>query len=602
MLLISIAGAVYQLPDTKMKSGVNLTFSGGKILNSTNGSAQTDLMTIWQGWDKINKTDSIDPEHINLSKNWIGQMHNVTNGTADQDAVTYSQTIGAASSWNVKNYGVYGNGATDDAAALQDVIDAASALGVATGIIQDVYLPAGIYQLTAPQVTTEFFLRPRPMMHLHGAGMGQTVIRGPDNYRTAAHGSSLYFNENESLDGMQISGITFDYGEDLFDTADSIFTRIGATYCRNVLVENVEVKNASGAWCFTFGPGTDDGWSSGIVIRNCKFINSGDSKVGDETADFTCIYMSMSNASIHDNVFRNDNLMTNGTAMELHNSNQRFYNNEIDNFAYGMHIGAQKDTVSVCTGQIVQNNKIRAMVGIDYWISPTGSVWKDGVIRGNDIYIIHRNSGDLSSGIGTGLVPYGSSGYNISVTDNMVINANAPGSTYQTVGIDIKNISSGTISNNRIYNVTRGIQTQYMNGLTQFAVSGNTVQNWGYGYTNGIYTTAYCLSFDQSALGGRVVVNGNIAIGNGYPAYGIALWAHNLASVSLYDNSVMGVVTNDVNIQSGDTDTKLFIDHVSFLTDPGGYASDGSRWINAASGYDFRHTGGAWDIISYTYI
>jgi hypothetical protein len=34
----------------------------------------------------------INPNRINLSKNWSGQMHNVTNGTADQDVVTYSQT------------------------------------------------------------------------------------------------------------------------------------------------------------------------------------------------------------------------------------------------------------------------------------------------------------------------------------------------------------------------------------------------------------------------------------------------------------------------------------------------------------------------------
>ena len=73
--------------------GQDMDLNGRKFTDSANGSTATDLMTIWQGWDKINKTDSIDPNRINLSKNWTGQMHNVTNGTAAQDAATYSQVV-----------------------------------------------------------------------------------------------------------------------------------------------------------------------------------------------------------------------------------------------------------------------------------------------------------------------------------------------------------------------------------------------------------------------------------------------------------------------------------------------------------------------------
>lgn len=40
MLLVSVAGAVYQLPDTKMKSSANITFDGGYIHNLTNGLGQ----------------------------------------------------------------------------------------------------------------------------------------------------------------------------------------------------------------------------------------------------------------------------------------------------------------------------------------------------------------------------------------------------------------------------------------------------------------------------------------------------------------------------------------------------------------------------------
>jgi len=42
-----------------VRSGQNITMQGWKVLNSPNGTASTDLMTVRQGWDKLNKTDPI---------------------------------------------------------------------------------------------------------------------------------------------------------------------------------------------------------------------------------------------------------------------------------------------------------------------------------------------------------------------------------------------------------------------------------------------------------------------------------------------------------------------------------------------------------------
>jgi hypothetical protein len=67
----------------------------------------------------------INPNRINLSKNWTGQMHNVTNGTAAQDVVTYSQTtdsfsrdsiktIGPDTDYNAKYYDYTTDGTNDD--------------------------------------------------------------------------------------------------------------------------------------------------------------------------------------------------------------------------------------------------------------------------------------------------------------------------------------------------------------------------------------------------------------------------------------------------------------------------------------------------------
>lgn len=502
--------------------------------------------------------------------------------------------------FNVNDYGAAGDGTTDDCEAIQDALDAAYAAYVASGEIQDVYVPAGTYQIDSSQVTSEILLQPRPGVHLHGAGMNQTVIRAPDAWRNSTQGVSLFFNTAEYLDGMQITDLTFDYGSELFVQGDAFATRIGASHCKNVLIENVEVRNASGSWAFVLGNGTWDDFSDGCEIRNCEFINSGDSKSGDATADFTCIYMNMRNASIHDNRFVNDAMMKNGTAIEFHNSEIRAYQNTIVNFAYGAHLGSQMDVPTTSTGQVFADNVIRAMVGMDYWTTTATDIWRDAVISGNTIFLTHRNSGDLLAGISTGTHLGGA--YNISITDNKIINHDAPGGTYASAGMVLNDINSGIVAGNEIVNVTRGIQFQYVDNLTDVAISGNIVRDWGYGFTNGIYTPAFQLDFSRTTDGGRVSVSGNVAIAAGYPQYGIVVWGQNLTYIDIIDNDIQGVATSDISMQGSYSDEHVYIDHASWKGGPGSnYASDGSIWKNLANATDYRRASAAWSAIAYTY-
>jgi hypothetical protein len=157
LILITGSGLAAYGP-IAMREGANITFNGGKVIGSANGSVATDLMTIRQGWDKLNKSDStdlsnIDPGLINLSKNWIGQMHNVTNGTAMQDVVTHSQYADAllyannrTDFVNVKDYGARGDNVTDDAASINAAISVANAGSSLAGNVRILYFPAGVYR------------------------------------------------------------------------------------------------------------------------------------------------------------------------------------------------------------------------------------------------------------------------------------------------------------------------------------------------------------------------------------------------------------------------------------------------------------------------
>jgi len=496
-------------------------------------------------------------------------------------------------------FGTTGDGLTDDAEAIQNASDAAHALWETDGIMRTICFPPGIYLINSSQVTSEILLKPRPGVKYRGSGMGQTIIRAPAEWRNASNGVSLFFNTDEYLNGLEVSGITFDYGTEVFVPGDAFATRIGANHIQNAIFDNVEVINASGSWCFVLGNGTEDNYSKNVLVSNCRFLNSGDSKSGDATADFTCIYMSASNSTIRNCDFINDNLMRNGTAVEFHNSGIKGTHNIIKNFAYGAHLGAQKDIPTTSTGQIFSNNVIYAMVGVDYWTTTSTDIWQDAVISGNTIYLIHRDPIDLVVGIGTGV--HNGHAYNISITDNKILNSNAHGGTYASAGIILHDVNSGIVANNEIINVTRGIQTQYVENLTELVITGNTVRGWGYGFTNGIYTPAFQLDFSREMDGGHVVVANNVAITNEYPEYGIVVWGQNLTYLDIVNNVINGTSVSDIYMRGSYTDEKVYINHVSRKSGPGtNYAINGSLWQDLTAGIDYRHDG-SWKAITYAY-
>jgi hypothetical protein len=80
--------------------------------------------------------------------------------------VTYAMIDGA--SVNVLDYGAVGDGVTDDTAAIQAAIDYAKS--EPNGVIPSVYLPAGIYKITAPLEINDV-----RGLRVHGDGRGRPV-------------------------------------------------------------------------------------------------------------------------------------------------------------------------------------------------------------------------------------------------------------------------------------------------------------------------------------------------------------------------------------------------------------------------------------------
>ena len=147
---------------------------------------------------------------VHGSSGWDDNVNDVI------DAVNALTDGAVALQFNVKNYGATGDGVTDDAAACQSAISAASAAGGGT-----VYFPAGTYMLSSS-------LNMADLVYLLGEGMGATTLKkntdfnllqfygaaaGADNHIlfSGAAGMTLHGNDHTGtcIDMVYASLLTF---------------------------------------------------------------------------------------------------------------------------------------------------------------------------------------------------------------------------------------------------------------------------------------------------------------------------------------------------------------------------------------------------------
>lgn len=393
-------------------------------------------------------------------------------------AFPFSVIAGALGTFNVVSYGAAGDGATNDVAAIQAAIDAASAAG--GGVV---FLPEGTYA-----VESEIALASN--VWLEGASWKSLIKRTAVTIDNLLHGVQV--------DNIQLRNFSIDGQRSIQTkhTSDSDHNNIRFTDCNNVVVENIESYNSVYHGVFITADTSPQDDSSVVAVRDCYLHDNGfrachihgtddnalddvivignvcvDNGADPTSGDDTGIYVPLTNinsAVVSNNIIHGDGgfgLVLDGTGIETTTT---------------------KNTV--CQGNIVHDVNIGLLItGGATNVIVQGCVIQNCTLHGIDI----RNSvkglaiqGCLIEGCGSrGIIMQASSPENedIVVQGNTIRNNGNRGIEYRDVigGVIAGNMlnDNGTATTGANAIIVRGANTTNVN------VTGNTMTSSSKSFT-----------------------------------------------------------------------------------------------------------------------
>lgn len=422
--------------------------------------------------------------------------------------------------FNVKDYGASPDDGIGDSIEIQAAIDDASEVH---GIVD---ISGGVYILDT-FVEDNYLLRMRSNVTIRGNG----VLRVGDGIRDGTNPIFVLYEFDESvrIENVDISGVTIDFnGENNIVPNSSwigtpVMNRLGASNVSNIRIHDMTFRNASGHHYIYLGRGQpeDDQFCD---IYNCRFeyttINLRNDTMWDQDYDHSSLYISMDNANIHDNTLWNPygaqfNVMNSVmTAIEIHGSNARVYNNHVENYFYGVIVTNAEDNARNFDNIVICNNEfIGVGRGIAMYEGAVGKSFNDIFISNNKIILDNWNYPPFTElGFGCDSVAEPTTAPNITLTNNYIrgtYKPNVNNTWNNSYPVYIASFNHVTMTGNEFNTFATGVWINTKNTVPCMGatISGNKfVDTGGYNPTSGFHVS---IRFRCWANADYFVVNDN---------------------------------------------------------------------------------------------